>query len=358
MTLLRPAALFRRQDHRPLDARSSNGDTARPLFFLYASLLILLIALCLTVSAQEQPSPPENSDEDVLRVRTDLLTVPFFVTDARGRRVGGLSRADFTVRDDGRPVALEYFASGAERVALLFALDSSGSARDTITHQRETALALFSRFGKGSRVAVLRFTDKSELVVPFTTDTRQPREGFSLPAIADRHTAIFDAAASAVRAFKERESDPMERRIIVLISDGLDTVSNVKAETVINEARAAGISIYVIHLLAFAVIDGSLRARPAAKGFRELAERTGGAYFKVGDKRSALDPRAEYDLTMVFKAIEEDLGGQYVLGYYPGEAARDARPHRIEINLASSKRKLHVRSLRESYILKAVTSDK
>lgn len=358
MTLLRPAALFSRQDHRPLAARSSTGVSTRLISFLYSSLFILLIAPCLTVSAQHEEPLPATPEEDVLRVRTDLLTVPFFVTDARGRRVGNLTQADFIVRDDGRPVAVEYFASGAERVALLFALDSSGSARDTITHQRETALALFSRFGRGSRVAVLRFTDRSELIVPFTTDTRQPREAFSLPALSDRHTAIFDAAVSAVRAFKERESDPAERRIIVLISDGLDTVSTTKAETVIKEARAAGISIYVIHLLAFAVMDGSLSARPAAKGFRELAERTGGAYFKVGDKRSALDPRAEYDLTPVFKAIEEDLGGQYVLGYYPGEAARDARPHRIEIKLASSKRKLHIRSLRESYILRAVTSDK
>jgi VWFA-related protein len=247
---------------------------------------------------------------------------------------------------------VEYFASGAERVALLFALDSSGSARDTITHQREAALALFSRFGRGSRVAVMRFAERSDLVVPFTTDTRQPLAGFSLPSMANTRTAIFDAAFRAIDLLKVSEGDPAERRIIVLMSDGLDNVSLTKSATVIEEARAAGVSIYVVHLLAFAAIDGNLSARPAAKGFRELAERTGGAYFKVGDKRSALDPGVKYDLTPVFKSIEEDLGGQYVLGYYPGESARDARSHRIEINLASSKRKLKVRSLRENYILK------
>lgn len=355
MTLLRPAALCR-QYHRPRSARSAHGvSTPRLVFLLHASLLILLAAPCLFVSAQEeaeQPQQPASPEDEVIRVRTDLLTVPFFVTDARGRRAGGLTQADFAVRDDGRSVTVEYFAAGTERVALLFALDSSGSAIDTITHERETALALFSRFGRGSRVAVLRFADQSQLVVPFTTDARQPLAGFSLPAIKDKRTAIFDAAASAVRAFKEHEGSPAERRIIVLISDGLDNVSTAKAEAVINEARAAGVSIYVIHLLAFAATDGSLVPRPAAKGFRELAERTGGAYFKVGDARSALDPRAEYDLKPVFKAIEEDLGGQYVIGYYPGEGARDARPHRIEITLASRNRKLRVRSLRESYILK------
>lgn len=294
----------------------------------------------------------------MVRVRTDLLTVPFFVTDARGRRVGGLSATDFTVQDEGRLVNVEYFAAGTERVALLFALDSSGSARDIITHQRETALALFSRFGRGSRVAVLRFADKSEMVVPFTNDSRQPRAGFSFPALAGQHTAIFDAAAASLRAFKERGSDAAERRIVILISDGLDTASTTKAQTVINEARAQGISFYVIHLLSFAARDGRLVARSASKGFRQLAEATGGAYFKVGDAKSALDPRAEYDLRPIFTAIEEDLRAQYVLGYYPGESARDGRTHRIEINPASRTRKLLVHQLRESYNLKAVTSDK
>ena len=352
MTLQRPAALFCRPDHRPLAVCSSLSVSTRLLLSLYASLLFLFVPPSPVASAQEQQQQPANLDEDVLRVRTDLLTVPFFVTDAGGRRVGGLTRADFTVRDDGRPVSVEYFASGAERVALLFALDSSGSARDTITHQREAALALFSRFGRGSRVAVMRFAERSDLVVPFTTDTRQPLAGFSLPSMANTRTAIFDAAFRAIDLLKVSEGDPAERRIIVLMSDGLDNVSLTKSATVIEEARAAGVSIYVVHLLAFAAIDGNLSARPAAKGFRELAERTGGAYFKVGDKRSALDPGVKYDLTPVFKSIEEDLGGQYVLGYYPGESARDARSHRIEINLASSKRKLKVRSLRENYILK------
>ncbi|HEV2913688.1 MAG TPA: VWA domain-containing protein [Pyrinomonadaceae bacterium] len=332
--------------------KSRSALFSRSAFFLHASLLLLLLAYapCARVSAQEDAASADEAD--VLRVRTDLLTVPFFVTDKGGRRVGGLTAADFTVRDDGHPVKVEYFAAGTERVALLFALDSSGSARDILTHQRETALALFSRFGRGSRVAVLRFADKSELVVPLTTDARQPLAGFSSPAMPGRHTAIFDAAAAALRAFDNRGSDPSERRIVILFSDGMDTVSTWKAEAVIREARAAAVSIYVIHLLAFAVSDGRLVPRPASKGFRELAERTGGAYFRIGDARSALDPRAEYDLKPIFRAIEEDLRAQYILGYYPGEGARDGRSHRIEIIPASRNRGLQVRSLRESYNLK------
>ena len=313
--------------------------------------LLLLAASGANVSAQEDDA---ETSEDVLRVNTDLITVPAFVTDARGHRVFNLSREDFALSDDGRIAKVEYFAAGTERVALAFALDASGSVRETIARQHEIALALFSRFGRGSRVAVLRFGETAEMAVPFTTVASEALPAFRFPALAERRTAIFDAAAMAARSFDAPESDATERRIIILISDGLDTASKTKARAVIDRARALGVSFYVIHLPIFAPLDGRLAARPASKGFRELAEQTGGHYFIVGDAKSALDPRAGYDLAPVFKAIEEDLQSQYVLGYYPSEAARDGRFHRIEISLTSrDNRKLRVRSLREGYCLKS-----
>jgi len=92
--------------------------------------------------------------------------------------------------------------------------------------------------------------------------------------------------------------------------------------------------------------------RTPSKGFRELAEQTGGQYFRIGDAKSALDPKAQVDLAPVFQAIEHDLRGQYVLGFYPGEATRDALPHRVEVHLTSPRnRKLKVQQLKSSYTL-------
>jgi Ca-activated chloride channel family protein len=301
---------------------------------------LLLVTSGANVSAQENSAV---TDEDVLRVDTDFVTVPVYVTDASGRRVFNLSQEDFTLRDDGRVVKVEYFAAGTARVALVFALDTSGSVREIVARQHEIALALLSRFGTGSRVAVLRFAETVEMAVPFTTSMTEALPAFRFSVLAgDRRTAIFDAAAMAVRSFNAPGSDATERRIIILISE------------VIVRARALGVSFYVIHLPIFAPRDGRLAARPVSKGFREMAEQTGGRYFVVGDAKSALDPRAGSDLAPVFKAIEDDLQSQYVLGYYPGEAARDASFHRIEISLTPrDKRKLRVRSLREGYILKS-----
>jgi hypothetical protein len=88
----------------------------------------------------------------------------------------------------------------------------------------------------------------------------------------------------------------------------------------------------VIHLPLFEPIDGRLEVRRPAKGFRELADKTGGKYFLVGDRKSALTPK-DNDLSPIFHAIEEDLKSQYLLGFYIAESARDNRRHVFSVSL-------------------------
>lgn len=313
-------------------------------FCLIAAIGLLLCASLVTAQ--------ETQPDDVIRVRTDLVTIPVVVTDARARRIPNLQTADFVLADDNRTAKIDYLASGTERVAMLFALDASGSGREIIAQQREAALALFSRFGRGSRVAVLQFADVVRLPVPFTTDSEAAQASFDFEARASSGTAIFEGAATAVRSFDGSGGFSMERRIVVLISDGLDTLSSTKYSDVITTARARGVSFYVIHFLLFTPRDGRLAPRPPSKGFRELAEQTSGRYFRIGDAKSSLDPHAHYDLAPVFQAIEDDLRGQYVLGFYPRTVARDGQTRSVTITLANQSRKLKVNQLRTTYSLK------
>ncbi len=78
-------------------------------------------------------------------------------------------------------------------------------------------------------------------------------------------------------------------------------------------------------------MDDSQCAVPR-KAFKELAEKTGGKYFLVGDAKSALLPR-QNDLTPIFQAIEEDLKSQYLLGFYISESSRDNRKHVFSVSL-------------------------
>ena len=286
---------------------------------------------------RQQPTSQEPASEDeVVRVNTDLFVVPIRVRDKRGQAPTILTENDLLLRDEDHVTAGLSLYHGADRVAVVFALDQSGSLRDIVSEQRETALALAGRFGDKSQVAVIRFAEKPSLVASFASDTSRAREAFSSPAQRNQHTAIFDAAVAAVAAFADLPRVRSERRIVVLISDGLDNASKTKATAAIQAALKSHVSFYVIHLPLFAPLDGRLAVRSPAKGFRDLAEKTGGKYFLVGNAEAALTPQADKahnDLTPIFRAIEDDLRSQYLLGWYAGEGSRDGRNHSFTITL-------------------------
>lgn len=294
-------------------------------------LAFLLVCLHDSVSHVLAQQTTENEDE-VVRFNTELLLFPIRIRDKKGRAVPGLTEQDLILKDPDKATSGLYFSPGADRVALMFALDESGSLREIVSQQQEAALALFSKFGERSTVAVLRFSDTPSLVSPFTKDPTEALIAFQFRAAPNRQTAIFDAAAKAVSAFTDLPRVRAERRIVVLISDGLDNRSRTSADSVINAALEKKVSFYVIHLPLFEPRDGRLAVRPPTKGFKDLAEKTGGKYFLVGDEKSALQPKPP-DLTPIFNAIEEDLKSQYLLGFYIAESARDNRRHEFSLTL-------------------------
>ena len=296
----------------------------------------LSLCTCILVTSL-LPSPrifaQQTQDDDVVRVTTDLSVYPIRVRKHDKHIAAIVTANNFQLKDaDGITTSL-YFSAGAERVALVFALDESGSLADILSQQRDAALALFDRFGKSSRVAVMRFSKEPEVIVSFGNDSSAARAAFDFRAQRNTPTAIFDAGAAAIRLFESDIKDPAERRIVILISDGLDTASRVKPDDIINAARAKNISFYTIQVPLFEPRDGHLAVRPATKGFKDLAEKTGGKYFLTADRNSALLPAANQDLSSVFKSIEDDLKSQYIVGFYVSEKARDGVEHKVSIVL-------------------------
>jgi len=294
--------------------------------------LPLFLSACVLFAFPTQTFSQQTNDDEVVRVNTDLLLFPIRIRDKKGQAIAGLTDQDVALKDQDQVTTGVYFSPGADRVAMLFALDQSGSLRDVISQQQDAALSLFSRFSDRSSIAVLRFSDKPSLATPFTKSVDAARAAFRFAVERDRRTAIFDAAAEAVRAFDKLPPVRTERRIVVLISDGLDNNSSTRPDSVIDAALERRVSFYVIHLPLFAPLDGRLAVRPPSKGFRDLAEKTGGKYFLVGDVKSALQPRTP-DLTPIFQAIEDDLKSQYLLGFYIAESSRDNRKHVFSVSL-------------------------
>jgi uncharacterized protein (DUF1501 family) len=189
--------------------------------------------------------------------------------------------------------------------------------------------------------------------LPFTRDYERARGVFASISLPGRRTAIFDAALTAARSFQNARTRTNERRIIIIISDGLDTASAVRPVDAVNEALLRDATFYVIHTPLFAPREGRLRPRPASKGFRELAEKTGGQFFVVGDVETALSPRPVYDLRPVFQAIEDDLRGQYLLAYHAAANHPTTKPRRVEVRLKPQPgRKLRIRQTRQEYFIK------
>jgi VWFA-related protein len=322
----------------------------RPLLLKFGFELFVVGSICV-LSFSQSVCAQEIDADDVVKMRTDIVTVPVSVVDSRGHRVVGLQQDNFIVSTEGRPQRVEFFVTGMARVALVFLLDASGSARSYLSDQRDAALSLVSRFGPQSEVAVVRFSNTTTVTAKISKDIQEASRGFSFPANSGRHTAIFDGAISALQLLGRRRSDPTERRIVILTSDGLDTGSKARASDVIAKARSENVSFYIIHFPLFTPRDGRLKARPTASGFRNLAEKTGGQYFVATDAASSLAGRSQIDLSAIFKAIAEDLVGQYLLGFYPEAALRDGHLHRVDVRLTKTAHNLRSKILRDEFIL-------
>jgi len=308
--------LLRKHDSHSLPARAFPRSV---LIFLFASIISLIGSF----GASAQTETP--GDDEILRVSTDLLLFPVRVKDSRGGTLGQLTEKDLKLKDEDQVTSGLYFSFGVDRVAMIFALDESGSVRDAISQQAEAALSLYRQFSNKSNIAVLHFAEAATVASPFSHDPDAALNAFNLSVRANEHTAIFDAAAKAIEMFDVLPPVRTERRIVILISDGLDNTSKSKPEAVIEEARRKSVSFYVIHLPLFEPRDGRLMVRRPAKGFRELAEKTGGKYFL--NSTPALSPAGKIDLTQFFQAIEDDLRSQYLLGFYLNEKANDGRRH-------------------------------
>jgi Ca-activated chloride channel family protein len=306
-------------------------------FFLVfaASLLTVGYSLCAPVRCHAQDS------EEVVRVRTDLITIPVRIRilrgqDSRGSLIPALAKSDFQLFIDGRPHQIDLFAAGARSLEAVFLLDSSGSTREIVSGQREAAAEILGHFSGGSRVAVMAFDETARVIAPFMPPADLAQATFSFPVETNHHTAIFDSAVAAINLFARTEAPPSTRRVVIVISDGLDSSSRTDWRTVLAGAELRNVAIYCLQIALFVPGNGRLEVRKASKGFREMAERSGGKFYLAGSRENALSPGSKIDIGPLLSDIETDLRNQFVLGFYPSEELRDGEKHSVTVKLSGS----------------------
>jgi Ca-activated chloride channel family protein len=256
-------------------------------------------------------------------VNVKLVNVFTNVTDATGAIVGGLTKDDFAVTEDGRPQKIAVFERQSELpLNLVLAIDTSGSVRKDLPLEQEAAKKFVHALLRvQDQISLLEFATDVRQVVPFTNQPNRIDHG-----LANLHpgpaTALYDAIylASENLAKHTVEGKP-GRKVLVLVTDGGDTANTVTYAQALEQALRGEVMVY-------SIIDVPIEASAGRDTGGEhalitLAEQTGGKYFYAN--AGGLD--------RAFAQVSEDLRTQYLLGYYPAKQPPGVTFHRIRVTV-------------------------
>jgi len=282
--------------------------------------------------------PRKASDEadraDTVRVSSNLVPIPASVVDSRGFVVTDLKLEDFELRVDGQVKAISDLTRTETSVRLVMLFDNSGSVDFAREFEKQAAIHFFRRVMRPTdEAAIYSIETDSYLAQPLTRDISKLErtiEGFGKP---EGSTSLFDAIIDAA-AYLHPYSG---RRVIVIVSDGVETTSRSDFETTMKRVLADDCQVFIVQT---GLYDGAnLRALAAERRMEQLAGQTGGA---------AYIPKTTTELDHAFQQIAADLAQQYVLSYYSAEELRDGQFHLIDLRVRS-RNDVRVRARREYY---------
>ena len=262
----------------------------------------------------ERRPPGVQQPTQTITVESRLVNVALNVVDENGAPVGGLTKDDFELTEDGKPEKIAVFEKqSATPLSIVIAMDASESVLSDRNLEREAA----RKFLKGlvrqqDRVDLMAFSDAVDEIVRFTNDPREVEEGIGRIQRGSS-TALYDAIYLASQRLGEEKPLPGERRVVVLITDGENTTSHGSYPAALEQAERAGAMIY--SLIIVPVYADAGRNEGGEHALIQMAHDTGGKFYYVEDKR---------DLQPAFAHVSEDLRTQYTIGYYAPQKGGDA----------------------------------
>ena len=176
------------------------------------------------------------------KVDARYIKVPVTVLDEKNQSISGLTREDFQLFDEEEVRPIENFVLDELPIHVVFLLDSSGSLKDEIQEIRYATLRFAQSFGEEDRIAVISFSDEFQLLQDWTNSYKQLRKSMKKLKKGYR-TALYDAL---LRTASEKLRDIAGKRVIILLTDGLDNESAANYATVMNELIASNIVLYIV----------------------------------------------------------------------------------------------------------------
>jgi Ca-activated chloride channel homolog len=276
--------------------------------------LILLLA-CALSSAQQ--APVQKQPEGTLKVDVKLVNVYVTVTDAHGSPVAGLKKENFRLQEDGREQIISVFdKESALPLSIALAIDTSLSTRHDLPLEQASA----KRFARAilrpvDALSVFGFSETVLQSTSYTADMHRIEEGIDHVRLGAA-TALFDAVYLASRSLDKRQG----RKVMVLITDGGDTISKYTYQEAARAAEEAEALVYSIIVVPIESSAG--RETGGENALIQLSEDTGGKYY-YATSMSQLDD--------AFRQISDELRTQYLLAYYPSQRLSNSQFRRIQV---------------------------
>jgi Ca-activated chloride channel homolog len=296
--------------------------------FAAAGLAVVLLVRAPAVVTVTAQRPTFRSD-------TEALWVTATVIDKDGRLVTDLTRDDFEVLDNGVARDITVFRNDTVPFAIAILFDVSGSLLSNAYTMRQAVNELIARFQPGDRATIGAFWGVTEISPRFTANAKTllgwvnaTVAGVGVPCVSSvtsagsvvpgiqfaprsAGTAIWSAIQCGIDAVSKDAETP--RRVVLVITDGMDNVSMLRPQDVGRYAAQFGVMVYAIGMSGTEGIDDS--------PLRTLAEDTGGGYYRLLDRD---------DLPRTFARVAEELRHQYVFGVTP---AGDGSTHKLDVRV-------------------------
>jgi VWFA-related protein len=333
------------------------------------SLFLIIVALCFDVgllqvsNAQDtrtrrvETSEPQNLD--IIRVDSNLVSVPVIVSDREGRYVPNLTVESFKLFDNTTEQKITYFDAAEEPLNIALLLDTSRSTEGKLDDIRKAAKNFIKELRPQDRAMIVSFDYAVHVICDLTNDRKVLEKGIKEAKVGQFFgTTLNDAVVEvANRAFKSVTG----RKAIILLSDGQDFGSTVRTDDLLSEQSESDTMVYSIYF------------EPESKGFRNgrhrfpgrfprrrgIFGRGGGIFNHVESQRpgpgqrrngmsrdgadflrelSAVTSGRFYesevtDLKKTFILIAEELRHQYRLGFYPGDIHKDGSVHELRVKV-------------------------
>ncbi len=291
------------------------------------------------IPAQPSPTPEEVSEDDVIRIDTELVSVNVSAVDrGTNRGVNNLAKEDFRLYEDNVTQEILHFESSSAPFNLVLLIDLSGSTARVVDLIKTAASHFVNAARPFDRIGVITFAGDQAIVSPLTTDRAALHQRIAGMRRPDGSTKLYDSLAFAMNEVFRQAKDS-RRNAIVVISDGLDSVmpnvtgegSTLTYKEILRQVREFDGVIYTIWTETQSyepLSPGDIQQETfdlAHDQMREIAEEGGGAFYECFKLE---------DLAGSYDRVVADLGTLYTLSYRPANKARDGswRAIRVTVN--------------------------